>query len=290
MTASVVPRPSFLVDCYEPGVERAAVHSAGVRRRTRVALVVLTGLMLVPSAGNAAPSAFELTFEGRLGPRVDLAKWLHEGSFTSSLPFCASGTGGDTSVVSGSQPARSVRVFTCDGGSGTITVAMVNYAAEFTPETTGTWQIVAGTGSYTSFRGKGEVTGIPLSGNPQQPQTLTFRATWRGIADFDDLSPAVEISRLSATKLRRPSGAYLIRIAFSARDNVQENIVLYGVRAYWPGASRFVVRQGQTRSGEVSVSLRVRPTASVRRIQLKFTASDALGNERALTRLVRLPS
>jgi hypothetical protein len=246
------------------------------------------------SADTAArvdgPSPFELTFEGRMGERVDIAKWIHEGSFTSSLPFCASGIGTDTFVARGSQPARSVRVFTCDGGTGTITARMVNYDAEEIIETTGTWQIVAGTGSYASLRGKGEVTGFPLSGNPQQPQTLTFRATWRGIADFDDLPPAIGISRLSATKLRSPSGAYMIRIAFSARDNVQENTVLYGVRAYWPGASRFVVRQGQTRSGEASVSLRVRPTTSVRRIQLQVTASDPLGNERALTRLVRLPS
>jgi hypothetical protein len=167
---------------------------------------------------------------------------------------------------------------------------MVNYAAEFTPETTGTWQIVEGTGSYTSFRGKGEVTGIPLSGSPQQPQTLTLscdvagnRRLRRPVPGDRDLAP-------ERHQLRRPSGAYMIRIAFSARDNVQENTVLYGVRAYWPGASHFVVKQGQTGSGELTVSLRVRLTTSARRVQLKVTASDPLGNEGALTRLVRLPS
>ena len=55
MTASVVPRQSFLVECYAPGVERAAVQSAGERARAASAqlreegrAVEYLGALLVP--------------------------------------------------------------------------------------------------------------------------------------------------------------------------------------------------------------------------------------------------
>ena len=257
-----------------------------------IALAVALGVTLASvliSGARAAPRSFELSFEGHVGKQVTLGKWLHEGSFTASPPFCPAGRGIDVSAVA-TRPTTSVRVFTCEDGTGTITVRMVNHEAETTLDTKGTWQIAEGTGSYTNLRGKGEVTGVPLSGDPQQPETLTFRATWHGIADFDEVAPVIVISRLTATKLRSPSGAYVIRIAFSTRDDVDENRVRYGVRAYWQGASRFVVSKGQTRSGEVSVALRIRPTTRVRRIELRIQASDPLGNERIVTRPVRLPS
>jgi hypothetical protein len=119
---------------------------------------------------------------------------------------------------------------------------------------------------------------------------LTFRATWKGIADFDNVAPTINLLRASATKLRRPSGAYLVRVAFSARDNAQDNTIAYSVSAYWTGASQLVVKKGQIRSGSASVALRVRPATRVRRLQLKILASDPLGNERRLSRVVRLPS
>jgi hypothetical protein len=259
-----------------------------LRRYLGVAVALAVGLFVIPAATSATPRSFDLTFDGRMGKRVDIAKWIHEGTFVSSSPFCASGSGTDTSVVSGSRPARTVRVFTCDDGSGSITARAVNYDAEETPYTTGTWQIVDGTGAYQSFRGKGEITGGPLSGNPQQPQTLIFRARWLGIADFDDVAPTLDFARAGTTKLGRPKGAYDVRIAFSIRDNVDENTVTYTASAYWPGATHFVTRGGQIQSGDVELTLRVRPRTSVHRVRVQILATDPLGNERQVTRFVRL--
>ena len=265
----------------------AAWLRSKLRRGLGVAVAI--GVFAIPAgATSATPRSFDLTFDGRMGEEVHFRRWIHEGSFVASPPFCASGSGTDTSVVQAIGIGRSVRVFTCSDGTGSITARVVNYDAEETIGQTGTWQITDGTGAYQSLRGKGEITGAPLSGDPQQTQTLTFRARWRGIADFDTIPPAVDIARASATKLRRPRGTYDVRIAYSIRDNVEENSVAYTATLYWPGVSRLVTKRGQTQSGDVVVAFRVRPPTSVRRVSVKLVVSDPVGNERQLKRFVRL--
>ncbi len=91
---------------------------------------------------------------------------------------------------------------------------------------------------------------------------------------------------MTATKLRRPTGAYMIRIAFSARDNVAGNVVSYRVTAT-AGANSWS-RSGQTVSGAVTLSLQVRPPKSVLRVRLEITASDPMENGRRVARLVKL--
>jgi len=43
---------------------------------------------------------------------------------------------------------------------------------------TGTWQIVSGTGSLADLRGKGNFTSVRTGGDPNDPETITFRSTW----------------------------------------------------------------------------------------------------------------
>ena len=224
--------------------------------------------------------------EGQVGKPVNLSKWLHEGTFTASPPFCASGRAEDLSAEP-TRPTVSVRLYTCADGSGTITVRTVNHEAEFTLDTTGSWTIVEGTGSYARLRGTGTLTGVPLSGDPQIPATITFRSSWQGVVDFDDVAPTLVLTRATAAKVL-PRGTYSLKLAFSARDDVADNPVSYRVRVWWSGLPRFIVRQGETPSGTVSIALRIRPGGSVRKIRIELGATDPVGNAQTLARSLAL--
>jgi hypothetical protein len=250
---------------------------------------VLVGLAFAATATGSGTTAspFELTMTGRVGKQVGLAKWLHEGTFTAAAPFCSAGRGEDISAKE-TRPTISDRVFTCGDGRGSITARVVSHEAEHTVEVTGTWAIVSGTGAFADLRGHGTLTGAPLSGDPRQPGTLTFRTTWRGVVDFDAVGPSLEITRLSALKLRRPAGSYSVRIGFSTADNVAPNAVSYEVRAL---RSNFQLasKRGETAGGEVSVMLRVRSLEPLRKLRLEIDALDPLGNKTSIARALKLP-
>jgi hypothetical protein len=101
----------------------------------------------------------------------------------------------------------------------------------------------------------------------------------------------------SATKLRRPAGAYSIRVVLSLRDDVEGNTVAYRLRVKeGPEHARdrqlwwIDTREGSTASGSVSMKLRVFPSSKrVRSVQLQLSGSDPVGNEVSLTRSVKLP-
>jgi hypothetical protein len=110
----------------------------------------------------------------------------------------------------------------------------------------------------------------------------------KGFADNDAVAPAIAISEAKVTKLRRPAGAYSIRLAVSIRDNVEGNEVAYSVTATSGGATP-ANTVGSTASGRVSMTLRVHPRSTARTVALRIRTTDPVGNESSLSRSVKLP-
>ena len=250
---------------------------------------VLIGLAVAGAGTGArtAASPFELTMTGKVGKQVGaFAKFLHEGTFTAAAPFCSAGRGEDISLQI-TRPTISDRVFTCGDGTGSITARVVSNEAEHTVEATGTWTIVSGTEAFADLRGHGTLTGAPLSGDPRQPSTLTFRATWRGVVDFDSTAPSLHIRRITASKVRRPN-SYSLRIGFSTADNVVENAVSYEIRLL---RSNFQLgsKHGKTAGGEVSVVMLVRSLDQLRKLRIEIDALDPFGNKSSIARALNLP-
>lgn len=242
-------------------------------------LIGLFAIGALPSAaGTAAPSSFELVFEGRHEAAAELR---HTGSFTASSPFCSSGSA-TTLRVTGD--ATGTRLLTCADGSGSATALVVSIVGEHGGA--GVWRIASGTGQYTSLRGRGTFRSTRTAGDPGDHASITFRSTWTGIADHDDTPPAIAISRASVTKLRRPAGSYVLRVAFSARE--ASGAVRYRIAISGKGAF-LASRLGETPSGKASVAIRVRPAKHTRRLRIEITTSDPLGNETASSRDVTLP-
>jgi hypothetical protein len=160
----------------------------------RLVTIAALALIGVGGAGAAAPPAFELVFDGRHN-----AVLLHEGTFTTSSSWCPSGSAADVSIDDATLTAT--RQFTCAGGSD-FTAKVWPLSAEHGGS--GSWQIVAGTGSLESLRGEGTFTSTRLSGDASNPATIVFRASWNGVADFDDTPPIVRVRGASARKIVRP--------------------------------------------------------------------------------------
>lgn len=248
-------------------------------------VVLLSVAALVTGIGRASPSTFELVVNGFHSPAEPREKFplgfRHEGPFTASARFCASGYAVDLETL----PGTALRQFTCSDGSGDVTVrkSILRADAQFTHEE-GVWAIVEGAGRYSTLRGKGTYVSDIVSGNPADHITTTFREVWRGVTDFDNTPPEVNISRASAKRLRRPKGTYSIQVAFSARDM---NAVSYAMTV--SGSGVFIRRSGTTTFRTVSTAFRVRPDKRVRRLLLVVRASDPVGNATRVARQLRLP-
>jgi hypothetical protein len=202
---------------------------------------------------------------------------LHDGTFAASA-FCSSGQAADVGTVG----EAGIRRFTCADGRGTFDARITPLPAEH--RGAGTWQIVAGTGELARLRGRGSFTSELLSGDVDNPPTITFRSTWSGVVDLDDAPPAITFTRLTTQKLRRPARSYVLRVAFTAQDDAGEvaftATALAGVASY--------IRSGAA-DGGVSLSFRIRAPRGVRTAQVRVRANDPLGNERAVTRVISLP-
>ena len=193
--------------------------------------IAWAGWVSVGSATTVAGtsvSSFELVLDGRHVPATipSASGVMHVGTFTASVPFCASGTMVDL-AFEGSVAVR--RSYTCGDGTGSMSMRVTRPAFEHFTGGDGSWQILGGTGQYASLRGKGTYTSVHLGGDPADWGTVTFRSTSSGIADLDADAPQIVVARSSATKLRRPVGVYLVRLSFSARDNVEGNVASYQV-------------------------------------------------------------
>ena len=236
----------------------------------------------------AALRSFELVFDGRHEPAPESPVGLwHVGRFTASGTFCTSGNA-TTLGVTGTTPAdaEATRLLTCDDGSGSATALVVSIDSEHAGS--GNWRIISGTGPYEKLRGRGRFASVRTGGDPLDHGTITFRSTWAGAADLDDLAPIIAISKASAAKLRGPKGSYLLRVAFSAQDN-PGNAVRFRVTVSG-GKFTLASKSGETASGTASAVVRVRPAKPLRILRLEITASDPLGNESKVMRPLRLPS
>jgi hypothetical protein len=255
----------------------------------------LAGVVAVSAAtalaARSAASSFELVVQGRA---VDV---ILDGTFTSSAPFCESGT-----AAHAPHSGEYRELYTCSDGSGSLTFRFMP------PGDSGEWTIVEGSGRYASLRGKGKysVENLGLG----DFATWEFRAKLQGVVDWgaepdqpedgdtvaptnaDTVAPTIAIASARAAKLRRPAGAYSIRVALALRDDVEGNTVAYMLRVTQTRAHRLIVlasKEGTTASGSVSTMLRVVPGKRVRTVQLRLSASDPVGNEMSIARSLKLP-
>ena len=266
-----------------------------IGKRSVLALVLVAlslGAAHAPASQDvrAAPGQFEAVIDGFRSPATPVEKFFsgfrNEGPFSASSPFCSSGYAVDLEWLGPLGLVHGTRQFSCSDGSGSITARQRVLETDLNTYLKGDWRVVEGTGPYAKLRGKGTFATV-LSGDDFAART--FRETWSGLVDFDDTPPAVAVTTVKAQKLRRPAGAYSIRVAFSARDENAETAVAYKVSIH-SGDRVAASKYGKT-SGTVSATLRVRLWKSERRnLRVVIAGSDALGNEHVVSRLLRLPS
>jgi hypothetical protein len=239
------------------------------------------GATTVPAApARTTASAFELTLEGEITMTSD-GELTSQGTFRSQAPFCATGTFVDEGPI---RYGSTKRRFTCDDGTGSLTVsiALREYYASGGLNTT--WQILRGSGSNAGLRGRGSLQSELLS----EEGFAKWRSTLEGDVGRDAVAPRIDFSSATATKLGRPAGAYALRLRVALRDNVTDNPVSYTLRAS-AGGVELARRFGTTRTKIVSMTLRIRPRAGARIVRLALTGKDPVGNAVSVRRTLRLP-
>ena len=259
-----------------------------------IALIALSlGAVHAPASQHvrAAPGPFEIVIDGFRSPATPVEKFFsgfrNEGPFSASTPFCSSGYAVDLDWLGPLGLVHGTRQFSCSDGSGSITARQRVLETDLNTYLKGDWRVVEGTGPYAKLRGKGTFATV-MGGDDFA--TRTFRETWNGVVDFDDTAPTVAITAVKAQKLRRPTGAYSIRVVLTTRDEKAETAVAYRI-SIRSGDREAASKSGETTSGTVSATLRVRLWKSERRtLRLVIVGSDALGNEHVVSRLLKLPS
>lgn len=247
-------------------------------RTGSIVALAAAALVWIGGAGIAAPSPFQLVFDGRHNAQLQ-----HEGTFTTNASWCSSGSVAEISVDSTTDTA--MRRFTCAGG-GEFTATVRPVPAEHGGS--GTWQIVDGTGPLADLRGKGTFLSTLVSGHTDDPATIVFRSTWDGVADFDADPPTVALKAAVVRKLVRPVGTYTVRLALSLADSGGGRVsyVLQVVDPKKP-TKAFIYRLGQT-AGDVTSAFRIKVPTTMRAVRLEVDSTDAVGNTAAFSRLIRL--
>jgi hypothetical protein len=239
-----------------------------------------------PIGDGTAASEFQLVFAGSHKPATFASPngLQHEGSFTTSAPFCPSGYARDVEI--NAETDSSLRVFTCAGSAGAFTAKVAGLVAEHGGN--GSWQIVSGIGALRDLRGKGTWSSVRVSGSSTDPASIAFRSTWTGAADFDVSPPTASFSRVSAKRLSRPAGTYVIRILMSLGDD--KGVVSYRLAVSDPRRplGPLVERKREGAGGSVGYALRLRPAKRTRALRLDLNVSDAVGNEVSATATLRL--
>jgi hypothetical protein len=261
---------------------------------TVAVVTALAGLVVVGAvaavAARTAPTRFELAFEGAheavpVSPVYPFGL-RHVGKFTSTGPFCESGSAVDVEVVDVGGSVRAIREFTCADGGGSLTLAVDRAIQEHAAPFTTTWSVLAGTGRYAGLRGTGTLRGTLLGGSNTDPASVRFRTTSVGFVGDDRIAPTIGFASARAVKLRNPADAYSLRLALTIRDDIEGNPVGFEVVVRGRGAE-LGRKLGSTVSGSVSVKLRVRmPSPKVRAVRVEVTAVDAVGNQGSASRVV----
>jgi hypothetical protein len=228
-----------------------------------VAVIATTAVGAVTAlAGQTAAPSFELTFEG----------W-GDAEFTASGTFCPSGR-----VETLSYDVQRLR---CADGSGTATalVAWEPWTAE-----NGTWRIVSGTGAYGKLRGQGTLT-IAETGHRDIvcdewlgcEEVPIMRTSWTGVADLDDVAPALRIMSAQASKLG-PPGAYSLELALELGDQFEAGPVPYVLRVT-TGLRTLAWIAGTAEAPNLELTVPIRPGKRALSVRVHLAASDPLGNE-----------
>ena len=268
-------------------IDRSFVAGAAVLA-LGLAGVIGGGAAPVQAAGAAA-SELELTLEGKTAWEGEVPV-SSGGRFTSRAPFCATGTFIDSAAQ---------ERLTCDDGTGSLTVSIadgpIGHAA------TSSWRILEGSGSYEGFRGRGSSKweNLGYEGDLASGFTL-WRSTLRGVVERDAVAPTIALARATATKLRRPVGAYSIKLALALRDDVTDNPVSYLVRVLPESCARGVERCGgrielarsfgaASLRGVVPLTLHIVPRARLRAVRVHLSAEDPVGNKSSVDRVLRRP-
>ena len=262
-----------------PAVRPTLVQFFAVSLGVAFALVCLR-------AASAAPPTFSLTFDGAHVADASLPAGIrHDGRFTASAPFCSAGRAYDVRQVDDGASLAVWRLHMCDDGSGSFTAYM---PADVRGEHggTGAWQIVEGTGRYTTLRGRGTYTGTLLSGDPVNFSTIVYRTQWHGLVDFDADPPAIQSFTATAKKLPLARRTYSLRIAVTAQDPSAPILFLVDVKA---GRSPLTTKISKAAEKALMV-LRVSPPSSARSVRIALATTDALGNTSTSTRSVKLGS
>ena len=270
-------------------MKRAIEPTSRTRARVFVAAVAATlaaVVALVPiafgSADGSEPSL--LTFEGAHYVDTTLPGGLrHDGRFTALTPFCSAGRAYDTRHFDTAGWLTVQRLHTCDDGSGSFTVFMPNVRAEHGGS--GNWQIVEGTGRYTTLRGRGTYTGTIVSGNPELFDTIAYTTSWQGAVGLDADPPAIDALVATARKVRQRPRTYVLRVDLTARDATVPVEYTVDVLA---GRSRLDFKSGSTASGQATITFRLRTPRGAGSVRVALTARDALGNETTASRSVKL--
>jgi hypothetical protein len=253
-------------------------------------LIVVGAATVVAAPAHGAPSAFELTIDGRDTFRFDdeVAFFRRHGTFKSKAPFCATG------ALEQLGPPLGTRrwLFECDDGSGSVTLSTLGWYEGAGLWSSG-WHIVEGSGSYVGLQGRGSMQGGVLdSGETSSPWSRweTWRSSFQGVVDRDTVAPAIAFSRAKAEKLPRSAGSYTLRLGIGLRDDVSDNTVSYTVRVTTPRGIELARRIGTTTAGGFSLTLLIRPPAGTRTVRLALTGVDPVGNATSVRRLLRLPA
>ena len=257
-----------------------------------LASVIGVGAAMAPAAParTAAASAFELTLEAR-----DTTRWeddvilesKSEGTFRSRAPFCATGTfDWEGPVAHGGGPTWR---FTCDDGTGSLTVSIAPMPWT-EPRWNSTWHILAGSGDYAGLRGRGSLERELLSQEISDwGSVVTWRSALQGTVDHDAVAPTINFSSATATKLRRPAGAYALKLRLALRDDVTDHPVSYTLRVATVHRGIELARKvGTAGTGAVSMTLRIRPPAGARNVRVALTGEDPVGNAVSVSRAVSL--
>jgi hypothetical protein len=272
-----------------------------LQRNARYALVIAVASMAAGPVGTAsvdaaaargAASTFELTLDAQDTVRSehDLFEVTRGGTFSSRAPFCTTGAFVQVAPLHPTSAGdRMTWQFTCDDGTGDVTVSIPRGWYSSAPLWNTDWRILDARGIYAGLRGRGSLQGERLGAAHTDPWTLTesWRTTFGGFVDRDAVAPTLELRSLT-TKLRRPAGAYSIKMAVTLRDDVEENPVRYTLRAS-AGGLELVRRAGTSTTEGIVMTLGVRPPHGARTVRLQVTAEDPVGNGVSVSRAVRLP-
>jgi len=121
-----------------------------------IAVSLIAAALLVPGAPAASRVEITLTVGGIGGSET----------FTAT-GFCASGTAVSfDGQFAGGGVARTFhlkKTFTCDDGSGTLTIHLDAATANGSPQDQGGWKVVSGTGDYEDTTGGGNLVGYYIS-------------------------------------------------------------------------------------------------------------------------------